>query len=199
MLAALGAFHGLNPAMGWLFATALGLHRHSRSTVLLAIVPIAIGHAVSVALVAAAFIATGAVVEPHALSHIAGALLIGWAVYDAVWGHRHRARFGMQIGLLGLGAWSFTMATAHGAGLMLIPALMPLCFGVDAATPPGNSLAAGVAGVLVHSLAMLATTTIIALAVYEWIGVGILRRAWINVDLVWTAALAVSGAILLSS
>lgn len=194
-LAGLGAFHGLNPAMGWLFAVALGLHRQSRSTVLLSLIPIAIGHFLSIALVAGAFIATGLLVDPGWLARAAGLLLIGWAVYHALYGHRHRVRFGMQVGYVGLAAWSFLMATAHGAGLMLIPALMPLCFGGE--TPPGSPWAIGAAGVLVHSSAMLLVTGLVAVTVYEWVGLSILRTAWINVDLVWTLALAATGCVLL--
>ena len=197
VLAGLGAFHGLNPAMGWLFATALGMHRHSRAAVILAIVPIAIGHFLSVALVVAGFVTTGLVVAPHVLSRLAGVLLIGWAVYHALTGHRHRARFGMQASLLGLGAWSFLMATAHGAGLMLMPALMPICFPDAMPVAGAASMGGAFAGVLVHTTAMLVTTGLVAVVVYEWLGVGILRTAWINLDLVWTFALAAAGVFLL--
>ena len=199
VLAGLGAFHGLNPAMGWLFAVALGLHRRSRAVVLLALLPIAIGHLASVALVVALFLASGFVLDPGTLSRLAGVILIGWAAYHATWGHRHRVRFGMQASLVGLGAWSFLMATAHGAGLMLIPALMPMCFAPQQPVSLPYSAGIAIAGVLVHSAAMLATTAAIALAVYEWIGLGILRSAWINVDLAWTIALAACGAYLLVS
>jgi hypothetical protein len=199
MLAGLGAFHGLNPAMGWLFAVALGLHRNSRAAVLVAILPIAIGHFLSVALVASLFLASGFAIDTPTLSRIAGVVLVGWAAYHAIWGHRHRVRFGMQANLLGLGAWSFLMATAHGAGLMLIPALMPICFAPEQPISLANAAGTAIAGVLVHSVAMLATTAAIAIAVYDWIGLAILRSAWINLDLAWTLALAATGAYLLLS
>ena len=126
-LAGLGAFHGLNPAMGWLFAVALGLHRQERRIVWLALVPIALGHAASVAAVALLFLWAGWLVDGRAVRVGAALVLIGWALYHWRFGHRHRVRFGMQVGLAGLFAWSFLMAAAHGAGLMLWPALMPLC------------------------------------------------------------------------
>jgi hypothetical protein len=198
MLAGLGAFHGLNPAMGWLFAVALGLHRRSRSAVYLALIPIAIGHFLSVVLVAGAFVATGMMVETTVLSRIAGLALIGWAAYHATYGHRHRVRFGMQVRLAGLAAWSFLMATAHGAGLMLIPALMPICFGGGAdARPTDLAIAGAVAATLVHSASMLIVTGAVAVTVYEWVGLSILRSAWINVDFLWTLALAAAGVFLL--
>ncbi len=197
-LAGLGAFHGLNPAMGWLFAVALGLHRQRRAIVFVSLLPIAIGHAASVAAVAGLLVGTGYFVPPGVVRAGSGLLLLGWAWYHWQFGHRHRVRFGMQTTLWGLAAWSFLMATAHGAGLMLWPALMPLCFaGGTEAVISGGPLAIALAGVGLHTLAMLATTAAVAVLVYEWVGLAILRRAWLNVDLLWTTALFVTGAILL--
>ena len=198
-LAGLGAFHGINPAMGWLFAVALGLHRHTRAVVLEALIPIALGHALAILTVALAIVLLGLVVDQRAIRIAAGALLLGWAAYHGLYGSRHRVRFGMQVGMLGLGAWSFLMATAHGAGLMLVPALIPLCL---AAAPARELTAAGslpiaLAAVAVHTLAMLAVTGAIALAVYQWFGVAFLRRGWINLDRIWTGALVATGLILL--
>jgi hypothetical protein len=198
-LAGLGAFHGINPAMGWLFAVALGLHRRSRAVVLTALLPIALGHALAVATVALAVVLLGVVVDQRVVRIAAGTLLIAWALYDWLYGARHRPRFGMQIGLLGLAAWSFLMATSHGAGLMLVPVLIPLCL---AAAPAQELTAAGslpiaLAAVGVHSLALLVTTGTIAVVVYEWLGVAFLRRGWVNLDRLWSAALVVTGVILL--
>jgi hypothetical protein len=197
-LAGLGAFHGINPAMGWLFAVALGLHRRSRAVVLQALLPIALGHALAILAVALVVVLLGVVVDQRALRIGAGTLLIGWAAYHTLYGSRHRVRFGMQVGMLGLGAWSFLMASAHGAGLMLVPVLIPLCL---ASSPAGELSAASapvaLAAVGVHTLAMLATTGAIAVAVYEWFGLAFLRRGWINLDLIWTIALVTTGLILL--
>jgi hypothetical protein len=196
-LAGLGAFHGLNPAMGWLFAVALGMHRHDRRVVWLSAIPIALGHALSVAVVAGAFFWAGLLVDAHILRFGAGFILIGWALYHWRYGHRHRVRVGMQTGLVGLGVWSFLMATAHGAGLMLWPVLMPLCIAAAAAPDGAGPLVTALVGIGVHTLAMLTVTTAMAVAVYEWIGLELLRRAWINVDLVWTLALVAAGVWLL--
>jgi hypothetical protein len=197
-LAGLGAFHGLNPAMGWLFAVALGLHRQSRATVLTALVPIAMGHALSIAAVAALLVSAGQLIPPATIQIGCGLVLLAWAAYHWRYGHRHRVRFGMQVGLIGLAAWSFLMATAHGAGVMLWPALMPSCLPADAAsTGLGAPVAAAATGVAIHTLAMLATTALVASLVYEWVGLGMLRRAWVNVDGVWTLALAVTAVVLL--
>lgn len=196
-LVGLGAFHGLNPAMGWLFAVALGLHQHDRRVVWLSVIPIALGHALSVVLLAAAFFWAGLIIDARIVRIGSGLVLIGWALYHWRYGHRHRVRFGMQTGLLGLGVWSFLMATAHGAGLMLWPVLMPLCIAAASEPDGAGPLVTAIIGIGVHTLAMLVTTTVVAVAVYEWVGLEILRRAWINVDLVWTFALVAAGVWLL--
>jgi hypothetical protein len=198
-LAGLGAFHGVNPAMGWLFAVALGLHRHNRRVVLSALLPIAIGHGLAILAVALAVVLLGIVVDQRTIRLAGGALLIGWAAYHTLFGSRHRVRFGMQVGMLGLGAWSFLMATAHGAGLMLVPVLIPLCLATSPAQEltAAGSLPVALAAVGVHTLAMLATTGVIALAVYEWFDLAFLRKGWINLDLAWTMALVATGLVLL--
>jgi hypothetical protein len=198
-LAGLGLFHGINPAMGWLFAVALGLHRQSQTIVLLSLVPIALGHAVAVAVVLAAFLALGFLVDLAILTRLAAVALIGWALWHALYGHRQRVRVGMQTGLMGLALWSFLMASAHGAGLMLIPVVAPLCI----SGAPGQellnagSVAIALAALGVHTGAMLATIAAVALLVYRVVGVDFLRRGWINLDYVWVAALLVSGVVLL--
>ncbi len=198
-LAGLGAFHGVNPAMGWLFAVALGQHRRSRAVVLLSLLPIALGHAISIAAVVAAVVILGAVIDQRAIRLGGGVLLIAWAIYHAIYGHRHRVRVGMQTGMAGLALWSFLMATAHGAGLMLVPVLIPLCL---AATPAREITAAGslpvsLAAIGVHTLAMLSVTGLIAVIVFEWLGLAFLRRGWINLDYLWIAALLGAGVFLL--
>jgi hypothetical protein len=202
-LAGLGAFHGINPAMGWLFAVALGLHRRSRAVVLTALIPIALGHALAVAVVAFAVVALGTTVDQRTLGAMAGVVLIGWAIYHRLYGARHRVRVGMRVGMVGLGLWSLLMATAHGAGLMLVPLLLRLDAPGAAAGHPavhdahGVSLSLSLAAVVVHTLAMLAVTGVTAVLVYEWTGLAFLRRGWINLDLLWTVALAATGAFLL--
>jgi len=198
-LAGLGLYHGINPAMGWLFAVALGLNRRNQRIVVLSLLPIALGHAASVALVVAAVLALGLVIDPPTLMRLAGLLLIGWALWHALYGHRRRVRVGMQTGLIGLALWSFLMASAHGAGLMLIPVLLPLCMaGAPAqALNPAGAIPIALAALGVHTAIMLATIAAIALAVYNWVGVAFLRRGWINLDLVWIAALIACGAFLL--
>jgi hypothetical protein len=198
-LAGLGALHGLNPAMGWLFAVALGLNRQSRATVYVALLPIAAGHALSVGLAGVAFVLAGFTVNAQAQGVGLGLLLIGWGLYHWGYRHRHRVRIGMRTGLAGILLWSFLTATAHGAGPMLWPILMPVCFPADPGQSGGEPALLALTGVLVHSAGMLATTAALACVVYEWVGLGMLRRAWINLDAVWTAALLLAGGLLVFS
>jgi len=199
VLIGLGAFHGLNPAMGWLFAVALGLYRHSRNVVLVSLIPIALGHALAIAVVVYAVIGLGMAIDQDMFRIVAGLLLIAWGLYHSFRGHRHGLRIGLTTGMAGLGAWSFTMAMAHGAGIMLIPVLMPLTQAAGHAhhMPVTGSLEVASLAVLLHSLAMLVTTGAVALVVYEWVGLDFLKRGWINLDLIWTALLIGMGLWLL--
>lgn len=199
VLVGLGAFHGLNPAMGWLFAVALGMHRHSRRVVLLSLVPIALGHAAAIGIVVYSVMVLGLAIGTRPLSVIGGVLLIAWGLFHALYGYRHRVNVGMQTGFAGLAVWSFLMATAHGAGLMLIPALVPLQEHMEhmhGAMPSGSLMIASLA-VAVHTLSMLAVTGLTAIIVYDWVGLAFLRRGWINLDVLWTAALILAGGLLL--
>jgi len=189
--------------MGWLFAVALGLHRRRRAVVFASLAPIAIGHALAVAVVVLAIVALGAVVDQRAIRIVSGLVLIGWAIYHTFRGARHRVRVGMRVGLFGLLLWSFLMATGHGAGLMLVPFLLPIApHGAHAGHMAGHDAAASsfslaLAAIGVHTAAMLAVTGLIAVTVYEWVGVAFLRRGWINLDLLWTFALVATGLLLL--
>ena len=198
-LAGIGAFHGINPGMGWLFAVALGLYRRSRRVVAASLVPIAVGHMLSVAAVVLLVVAFGTVIERRPVEIAGGILLMLWAAWRWRFGHRHRVRVGMTTGLAGLGLWSFLMATGHGAGLMLVPVVLPLCLAAapGAELTASGSLPVALAAVAVHTAAMLSVTGAVALAVYRWVGVAFLRRGWINLDRLWVAALAAAGLILL--
>jgi hypothetical protein len=180
VIAGLGIFHGLNPAMGWLFAVALGLHRHSRRAVLLAIPPMALGHALSILVVTISVLSIGMLFDVHAVRIACGCALIAWALYHVRYGHRHRVRVGMLTGSAGLVLWSFLMATAHGAGLMLIPALIPLC-GSMAFLSPGSVLIS-LAAVGLHTAATLIVSGAVAVLVY---------------DRLWVCALLATGGLLI--
>jgi len=185
--------------MGWLFAVALGMHRQSRRVVAMSWAPIALGHAASIAVVFLGVLALGLALDHEMLSRVGGAALLGWALWHGLRGHRQRLRVGMQTGIAGLALWSFLMASAHGAGLMLVPAVLPLCHSGSSAVvfTTGGTVPVALAAVALHTAAMLVTMATISVVVYDWVGVAFLRWGWINLDLVWVAALSVCGALLL--
>jgi len=204
-LAGLGLFHGINPAMGWLFAVGLGLQRRSGVAVVQALPPIALGHAVSIAVVAAALGLVRAAIDATLLRIAAALCLIAFGAYHLLRGYRHQFRVGMQVGFLDLALWSFLMATAHGAGLMVMPVLLELPAGAAPAHGSHDAVVSALAGslwtgllaVTVHTVAMLIAAGTIAWAIYSWVGLAVLRRAWINLDVVWSVVLIGTGLIFL--
>jgi hypothetical protein len=190
-LAALGAYHGLNPGMGWLFAVARGLQERKRGEVLLAVWPIAAGHEASIMTVLLATVALETVVAAHWIRLAAAGILVLFAAALLLKRRVHPKGYGMRIGYLGLGAWSFLMSSAHGAGLMILPVFLGMTLVVREPALPttiGQALLAGA----VHTGAMLLVMTAVAVAVYDKLGLRLLRRAWVNLDLVWAAALLVA-------
>ena len=198
-LIALGAWHGVNPAMGWLFAVSRGLQERRGSATFGALAPIALGHALALGL-AFAVLAVGAVSLPgRQLRWATAALLIGFGAARVV-RHRHPRWVGMRVGFGGLTWWSFLMATAHGAGLMLLPLFVVAADQPACHARAGLSLASGVSYVsatLVHTAAMIAVTGAIALVVYYKVGLALLRHAWFDLDWLWSLALVISGAFAL--
>lgn len=184
--------------MGWLFAVALGLHRGGRRVVLLSLLPLALGHALAIGATLAAAALVGRMLDPGIMGTGAGTLLVGWGLYHIVRGHRHRVRVGMQVGFAGLILWSFVMAMAHGAGLMLLPVFFTWAAGAHshASLFSVTTLPLALGAIAVHTVAMLGVTGVTAVAVYEWIGLAVLRRGWINLDWLWSAALIGMGGIL---
>ena len=193
----LGAWHGINPAMGWLFAVALGLQQQKGSAVARSLVPIAIGHALAIAaaVLTAAFL--GKVAPLAAIRYPLAAVLVGLGIYGLV-RHHHPRWVRMQVGFGDLTLWSFLMASAHGAGLMVVPVLLAGST-VEAAGMAGHhhaSAATPLAGLLataVHTAGYLAVTGLIAWVVYRKLGLALLRKAWFNLDFLWAAALVVTG------
>ena len=199
-LAALGAFHGINPAMGWLFAVALGLQERRRSAVLRAIPPIALGHAVSVLIVVALVSAARLVVSPTALRLTGGTALVAFGAYKLLRRGTHPRWVGMRVGFRDLTLWSFLMSSAHGAGLMLVPVLLHLPAshaGGHGHTLGATSASGAAAALAVHTAALLVVMAATAVVVFEVLGLELLRRAWINLDVAWAGALVVAGAVTL--
>lgn len=206
VLGALGAFHGLNPAMGWLFAVSRGLQNQSRSAVLASLGPLAAGHALSIALVVAVYGILQLALDLDVVRYICAAALLGFGAFKLVKPFAHPRWVGMRVGGGQLCLWSFLMASAHGAGLMLIPALGSATARAEVTSDPHVATAGLALGsaelattaVLVHTLAVFVVTALIAVVVYDRFGLAFLRTAWLNVDMLWAAALLLSGLYVLA-
>jgi hypothetical protein len=202
MLMALGAFHGINPGMGWLFAVALGMQERRRGAVLWALLPLGAGHALAVAVAVGAALAIGGVIPIGELRWGTAAVLVSLGVVR-FFRYRHPRWAGMRVGMRGLTVWSFLMGTAHGAGLMVVPVVLGMSLAGGAGHPHHASPAGGTgaeAALLatgLHAAGYLAVTAGMAMLVFEKLGVGILRRAWFNLDLFWAGALVVTGVLTL--
>ncbi len=198
----LGAYHGINPGMGWLFAVALGMQQGSARGVWRALPPIALGPAAAVAAVLALAAAAQLVVPLAALNVLVAVMLISLGVYR-LWRHQHSHGGGMQVGFRDLTLWSFLMASAHGAGFMVLPFVLPSSAAVaaaghqhahHAATTAANAAAVAVG---LHTTAYFTVMALAAWLVYRKLGLRILRTAWLNMDWLWAGALVLTGAIVL--
>lgn len=196
----LGAFHGLNPGMGWLFAVALGMQERRPAAVWKAMIPLTLGHALAIAAVVLVVIAAGVAMPASAFKWPVAALLVSLGAYRLM-RHRHPSGGGMRVGMGGLTMWSFLMATCHGAGLMVLPVFLGMA--ATAGEMSGHAHHAGVSqdmgtammATLVHGAGYLAVTAAIAWIVFAKFGLGLLRTAWVNLDLVWAIALIATGVL----
>ncbi|WP_205527258.1 hypothetical protein [Solimonas sp. K1W22B-7] len=199
VVAGLGALHGLSPANGWMFALAWGLRERDAGRVPLALLSIATGHAASIAVVICVF-AAGLAMDRGLVQGLAGALLLAAAAHRLLGRAGPHASIGAPASQAGIALWSFLMATSHGAGMMLVPALLPLCLADNPARAIGasGSLPLALAAVGVHMAAMLATSGVIAgglcrgAARYPRLMSGTAPRQ------AWTAMLAVTGLLLVT-
>jgi len=213
-IALLGGLHGVNPAMGWLFAASLGLQAQSGRAVWYALAPLALGHALAIAAALAVAAVLGIVLPPAPMRWIAAAALLGVGVLH-LRSHTHprwlRSVSGMRVGPKQLTTWSFLMSSAHGAGLMVLPFVlgrgqMPTSgyagahsgAGVHAAHLAGLAVSGSGAqttalfATLLHTASYCAVAGAIAWVVFERLGVRFLRHAWINMDVIWAGALIVT-------
>ena len=206
-LAGLGAVHGLNPGMGWLFAVALGLQEGRARAVWRALSPLAVGHALAIGAAVLAALALGRVVPAEALRWIVGGALVTLGSLRLV-RHRHPRYGGMQVGFRELTAWSFLMASAHGAGLMVLPLLvggaapprahaMHLMTASLAPALPASPVTLGLQATALHTAGYLLVTGLLAVLVYRKLGLRMLRTVWINLDLIWGGALVATGGVAL--
>jgi hypothetical protein len=201
-LAVLGVYHGINPAMGWLFAVSRGMQERSRRAVLRSLVPIAIGHEASIAIVALLVLTLSTTTDPTALRYGAAAALVAFGIFRFIKPRAHFRWTSMRVSDRELGVWSFLMSTAHGAGLMIAPVILGLRASHnhdDMAMLSGGPIDIAAVGIAVHVAAMVLVMGAIAFFVYERVGLQVLRRAWLNTDQVWAGAFIVAGLVTLTS
>ena len=203
----LGAYHGINPGMGWLFAVALGMQAGRASAMWRALPPIALGHAFAVATVVALFAGAGVVLPFDVVKAVIAATLVSLGIYR-LWRHRHPRFGGMQVGFRDLTIWSFLMASAHGAGLMVVPFVIGAEDSVSALAAShaehahrvvANTAWADAMAVGLHTLSYVLVSTLIAWVVYRKLGVAFLRVAWFNLDWLWAGALVITGVLVVLS
>ncbi len=198
----LGAYHGINPGMGWLFAVALGMQERSSAAVGRSLLPIALGHGLAIGAVVLLAVVLGTVIPTIYIKVAVAVILLGFGVYCLV-RQRHPRGGGLQVGFRDLTTWSFLMASAHGAGFMVLPVLLAAGAAHSAHATSGvhaHSLATPAAGLMatvVHTMGYLAVTGLVAWVVYKKLGLALLRRAWINLHLIWAVALILSAAFTL--
>ena len=202
----LGAYHGINPGMGWLFAVALGMQAGRASAMWRALPPLALGHAISVGVVVALFAGAGVVLPLQLVKVVIAATLVSLGIYR-LWRHRHPRFGGMQVGFRDLTIWSFLMASAHGAGLMVVPFVIETGDSVSALSMHTHHARAAMVSsawtdamaVGLHTLSYVLVSTLIAWVVYRKLGVAFLRVAWFNLDWLWAGALVITGVLVVLS
>jgi hypothetical protein len=201
-IALMGAFHGINPGMGWLFAVALGMQERRLAAVWRALMPLALGHGLAIGAVVLIAVVAGVAVPATSLK-LPVALTLGVLGIFRLVRHTHFTGGGMRVGWSGLTTWSFLMATCHGAGLMVLPLFLGMIAPVERAVchaPESMSTNAtmAVTSTLAHGTGYLIVTAAAAWVVFTKLGVGMLRRAWVNLDLIWAVALITTGLLTLA-
>jgi hypothetical protein len=192
----LGALHGINPGMGWLFAVALGMQERRLGAVWRALIPLTLGHGLAIAVVVLVAVGAGVAVPAPVLKTPVAVMLGAFGIYR-LFRHSHFTGGGMGMGMRGLTVWSFLMATCHGAGLMVLPVFLSMPAMAQPASCHGAGVpadaATAVTATLVHGAGYLIMTAAVAWLVFAKVGVGVLRRAWFNVDVIWAIALIATG------
>ncbi|HMM89026.1 hypothetical protein [Bradyrhizobium sp.] len=199
-----GLYHGVNPGMGWPLAVSAGLMERSSRALLSALWPLAIGHLIAMLLVLLPFVLLIAIVEwQRAIQIGASLLVISFGLFRLA--NRRHPRVLARISPAQLGLWSFAVALAHGAALMLVPIYLGLCREADldrghaaAGTLINANLGTAVLVAIIHAAAMITAGGCCAWLAYRYLGVKFISQSWFNLDTVWAASLVLVGAIALA-
>jgi hypothetical protein len=196
-----GLYHGVSPGMGWPLAVAAGLMGRGRRDVLSALASLAAGHLVAMLVILLPFALITALLEWRRVIRIsAGVAVIAYGVFRLV--NRRHPRALARIRPTQLALWSFAIAIAHGAGLMLLPIYLGLYSAEEVdkahqalAVLMARNFASAVLVSLVHVLSMVTAGGVIAFLVHDWIGLKFLSRSWFNLDFAWALSLILVGAV----
>ncbi len=199
-----GIYHGLNPAMGWPLAVSAALMGKGRAALFRALGLLALGHLMAMAAILLPFAALTELLRWQRAIRVGAALLVtGFGLWLLIW--RRHPRFLARIRPTQLALWSFAVAIAHGAGLMLVPIYLGVCRAQDlghgrlaAGAPIGGHLLTAFSVSLVHTLAMVLSGGLVALVVHGRLGLKFLSRSWFNLDILWASSLTAVGALALT-
>jgi hypothetical protein len=203
-VAASGLYHGLNPGMGWPLAVSAGLIESSPRALFASLWPLTVGHLLAMLVVILPFSLLASLVDwQHQIQIGASSLVIGFGIFRFI--NRRHPRALARIRPTQLGLWSFVVAIAHGAGLMLVPIYLGLCraadlnMGHEAASALINAnLRMAVLVSTVHSVAMIVTGGAFAWLVYRYLGLKFVSRSWFNLDATWAFSLVLVGVLSLA-
>jgi hypothetical protein len=199
-----GLFHGVNPGMGWPLAVSAGLMEKSSRALVAALWPLTAGHLLAMLLVLLPFALLVTLVEWQRQIQIGASLVvIGFGIFRLI--NRRHPRALARIRPTQLGLWSFAVAIAHGAGLMLVPIYLGLCRASDldkghqaAGALINFNLGMAVLTSVVHSASMIAAGGLSAWLVYRYLGLKFMQRSWFNLETTWAVSLILVGAIALA-
>jgi hypothetical protein len=199
-----GLYHGVNPGMGWPLAVSAGLMERRSRALIAALWPLTVGHLLAMFVVMLPFALLVALIEWQQQIQIGASLLvIGFGIFRFI--NRRHPRALARIRPTQLALWSFAVATAHGAGLMLVPIYLGLCRAADldqgheaAGALINANLGTALMVSVVHSVAMIAAGGLLAWLVYRYLGLKFVSRSWFNLDATWAVSLVLVGAISLA-
>jgi hypothetical protein len=199
-----GLYHGMNPGMGWPLAVSAGLMERSSRALVVALWPLTVGHLLAMLAVLLPFALLVALVEWQQQIQIGASLLvIGFGTYRFL--NRRHTRLLARIRPTQLGLWSFAVAIAHGAGLMLVPIYLGLCTAADldrgheaAGALINANLSMALLVSIIHSVAMITAGGFLAFLVYRYLGLKFLSRSWFNLDATWALSLFLVGVLSLA-
>ena len=199
-----GLYHGVNPGMGWPLAVSAGLMERSSRALVAALWPLTAGHLLAMLVVILPFALLVALVQWQRQIQIGASLLVvGFGIFRFV--NRRHPRVLARMRPTQLGLWSFVVAIAHGAGLMLVPIYLGLCRARDlnrgheaAGALINANLGMAVLVSVVHSVTMIAAGGILAWLVYRYLGLKFVSQSWFNLDATWASSLVLVGALSLA-